>query len=125
MGLHYDPFQSSIDEARAFLARIRRSDPSGENDDDDEFGDHMLHRSRRDWPRSVVLSAEAPPMLVWEEVLREDPFFRGNWIEAHKKIAHKVNESLGDGRRLRGWLRAMKERSDFATIWLSAATTPE
>jgi MinD-like ATPase involved in chromosome partitioning or flagellar assembly len=115
MGLQYDPFQNSIAEARALAARIRRL---GEHDNDDDFADHMLHRSRRDWTRSVVLSTEAPPILVWEEVLREDPFFRGNWIEANKKVANKVNESLGDGRRLRGWLRAVKERGDLATFGL-------
>src|SRR5262249_8344352 len=69
MGLRYDPFQNSIDEAHAFAAAVGRSKG---NDDEDDFMDHMLYRSQRDWARNVVMSPEPPPTLVWEEVLRED-----------------------------------------------------
>jgi hypothetical protein len=124
MGLHYDPFQQSIDEARALAVRMRRSDRSREPDDDDDFADHMVYRGRREWSRSVALSTEAPPMLVWEEVLREDPFFRGNWTEAQNKAGGKLSEALGDSRRLRGWLRAMKERCDLTTFGLLGSYDP-
>ena len=130
MGLLYDPFQNLIDEARALAARVGRSDRLGE--DDDDFTDHLRHRSRRGgvtgplapyWTRNVVLSAAAPPMLTWEQVLREDPFFTGNWVEAHEKVA-RANESLGDSRELRSWLRAKKERSDLGTYGLLGSYDP-
>lgn len=115
MGLLYDPFQNSIDEARAFAARVGRL---SEHDDDGDFTDHLLHRSRRDWARNIVLSAEPPPTLVWEEVLRKEPFFRGTLLEAQEKLASKGKESLVDGRHLRSSLRAKKERGDLATYGL-------
>lgn len=115
MGLLYDPFQNSIDETRALAAHLGRSEPLSSHDDEDDFADHLLHRRRRDWSRSIGLSESAPPTLVWEEVLRDDPFFRGTWIEAHEKFASKANESLVEGRQLRGLLRAKKEQSDLGT----------
>ncbi len=123
MGLQYDPFQNSIDEARAFAASVRRTKGSSE-DDDDEFMDHMLYRSQRDWARKVVISSEPPPILVWEEVVREDPFFRGTWREANEKVGSKVQESLEDSRHLRSWLRAKKERSDLVTHGLLGSYDP-
>jgi hypothetical protein len=115
MGLQFDPFQNSIDEARAFADRVGRL---SEHDEDDDFADHLLHRSRRNWARSVVLCGEPPPMLVWDEVLRGDPFFRGTLVDAHEKVASKGKESLVDGRRLRSSLRAKKERGDLVTYGL-------
>lgn len=121
MGLRYDPFQNSIDEAHAFAAAVGRSKG---NDDEDDFMDHMLYRSQRDWARNVVMSPEPPPTLVWEEVLREDPFFRGTWREAYDKVGSKVQETLKNARHLRSWLRAKKERSDLATHGLLGSYDP-
>lgn len=123
MGLVYGPFQNSIDEAREFAARIDRSHRLGERDDDNDFADYLLHRSRRDWAGKVVLSRVAPPVLVWEEVLRKEPLFRGTLLEAQKKVASKV-KSLSDGRRLRSWLSAKKERTDLGTYGLLGSYDP-
>ena len=57
-------------------------------------------------------------MLVWDEVLHEDHFFRGTFVEAQKKIAKSEKGSLVDGRRLRSSLRAKKERNDLVTYGL-------
>lgn len=122
MGLRYDPIQNSIDEARELAMRHGRSERLGE--DDDELADHMLHRSRRDLLHNVVLSTTTPPMLVWEEVLLEEPFFQGTWIEAHEKVGGKVKEYLRDARRLRSRLRAKKERKDLGTYGLFGSYNP-
>lgn len=123
MGLLYDPYQNAIDEARAFAARSGRSENPRERDDDD-FTDHLLYRSLRDRARGVALSSEPPPLLVWDEALREEPFFRGSFVEAQQKFASKVKESLEEGRGLRSWLRAKKERDDLATHGLLGSYDP-
>src|SRR5437867_3333732 len=76
MGLRYDPDRSALEEARALAARFPTS-----HDDRDEGEDERalmwLHRSRDERIEHVRFSDEAPPALVWEEVLREEQYWRG------------------------------------------------
>lgn len=123
MGLMYDPYQNAIDEAQTFAARSGRSKNARDHDDDDFIG-HFLYRSLRDRAPGVEFSAEPPPVFVWDEALREEPYFRGSFIEAHQKFASKVKKSLNDGRELRSWLRVRKERSDLPTHGLLGSYEP-
>lgn len=121
MGLLYDPYQNAIDEARAFATRLGRL---GKQEEDADFEDHLLYRSRRNQTRNVVLSTDPPFLLVWDEVLRQDPFFRGTLQEAQRKFGSKTEESLGDSRHVRSRLRAKKERSDLPTHGLLGSYAP-
>ena len=120
MGLLYDPYQAAMDEARVFATRLGRL---GEHEEDSDFEEHMIYRSRRNRARSVVLSTKAPPVIVWDNVLREDRFFRGSLQEAQTKFASKIEESLSNTRQLRSWLRAKRERNDLPTHGLLGSYT--
>jgi hypothetical protein len=74
-----------------------------------------LHHSRREQSERVRLSDAAPPVLVWEEVLREEPYWRGTLEEANGKVGAKVKELLASNVTLRRRLKEVSGRRELAT----------
>jgi len=119
-GLQYDPFQNSIDEARAFAARVRS---------DRLVSMMMTTISRTIW---CIEAEEIGVATSYSRPRRANARLGGSiargsvlprtWAEAHEKVAGKVSESVSDFRHLRSWLRAKKERGDLGTHGLLVAT---
>jgi hypothetical protein len=110
MGLRYDPDRSALEDAREMAARLPAS-----HDQRDEGEVMWLHRSRREQIERVRLSEEAPPVLVWEEVLQGEPYWRGTLEEAKEKVGAKVRKLLESNLSLRRRLKEASGRRDLAT----------
>jgi hypothetical protein len=110
MGLHYDPDRSDLEDAREMAARLPSS-----HDQRDEGEVRWLHRSRREQAERVRLSDEAPPALVWEEALPEDPYLRITLEEAREKAGPKVRKLLESEVSLRRRLEEVSGRRELAT----------
>jgi hypothetical protein len=119
MGLHYDPDRSALEVAREMSARLPAS---REHRDEGEI--MWLHRSRREQIERVQLSEEAPPGLVWEEMLREEPYQRATFEEAKEKVGTKVRELLESSSGLRRRLRETSERRELVTQGLLGSYDP-
>jgi hypothetical protein len=74
-----------------------------------------LHRSRREQIERVRLSDEAPPALVWEEMLQEEPYRRITLEEAKEKVGVKVTKLLESSIGLRRRLKEVSGRRELAT----------
>jgi hypothetical protein len=114
MGLRYDPDRDALDESREWIAR------SPATRDREEEGDHertlmWLHRRRRDRIEGVHLSDDVPPVLLWEEALREDRWWRGTLEEAKEKFGAKAKKVLTSNVSLRNRLKAAAGRREFVT----------
>lgn len=120
MGLLYDPDRSALEEARSLAARLPASGEQ-RDDGDDERALMWLHRSRREQMEQVRLSDAAPPTLVWEEMLRKEPFWRGTLEEARGKVGDQVRKLLESNVGLRSRLRAAAGRRELATEGLLGA----
>jgi hypothetical protein len=120
MGLLYDPDRSALEEARALAARLPASDEH-RDDGEDERALMWLHRSQREQMERVRLSDEAPPALVWEEVLRKEPYWRGTLEEAREKVGEQVKKLLESNVSLRNRLRGAASRGELATQGLLGA----
>ena len=109
MGLRYDPDRSALEDARELAARLPIS-----QDNRDEGEVRWFHRSRRDQNERVLLSEVAPPVLIWEEALQEDRYFRGTLEEAKEKVGTKVKKLLGSNAGLRRRLKELSGRRELA-----------
>ena len=110
MGLRYDPDRSALEDAREMAARLPAA-----HDQRDEGEMMWLDRSRREQIERVRLSEEAPPVLVWEEVLQEEPYWRGTLEEAREKVGAKVNKLMESNVSLRRRLKEVSGRRELAT----------
>jgi hypothetical protein len=119
MGLRYDPDRSALEDARLMSARLPAS-----RDHRDEGEIVWLHRSRREQIERVRLSDEAPPALVWEEMLQEEPYRRSTIEEANEKVGAKVKELLESNTSLRRRLKEVSGRRDLATLGLLGSYEP-
>ena len=120
MGLRYDPDRGALEVARALVARFPAS--HGDRDEgEDERAVMLLDRSRREQKESVRLSDDAPPALVWEEVLREEPYWRGTLEEAREMVREQVGKLLGSNVSLRIRLKEIVGRRQLATQGLLGA----
>jgi hypothetical protein len=72
------------------------------DDADDERVLVWLHRSRREQMEQVRLSDTAPPALIWEEMLRKEPYWRGTLEEAREAEGTVLARHPGRGER-KGW----------------------
>ncbi len=114
MGLLYDPDRNALEDARALAVRLPSSGDH-RDDSEDERAYRLLRRSRSEQIERVHLSGEAPPALVWEEALREEPYWRGTLEEAKQKFGDKVKKVLGSNVSLRSRLRGAAGRHELAT----------
>jgi hypothetical protein len=114
MGLLYDPDRSALDEARSLAARLPASDDH-RDDVEDERALMWLHRSQREQMEHVRLSDQAPPALVWEEVLRKEPYWRGTLEEGREKVGEQVRKLLESNVSLRSRIRSAASRRELAT----------
>ena len=119
MGLRYDPDRSALEDARLMSARLPAS-----RDHRDEGEIAWLHRSRREQIERVRLSDEAPPALIWEELLQEEPYRRSTIEEANEKVGAKVKELLESNNSLRRRLKEVSGRRDLATLGLLGSYEP-
>jgi CobQ/CobB/MinD/ParA nucleotide binding domain len=118
MGLHYDPDRNALDEARALTTCLPILDDRDAEDDRELM---WLRQKRGELCGRVQLSDEAPPTLVWEEALREEPYWRGTLEEARQKFGDKVRKLLASKVSLRSRLRGAAERHELATQGLLGA----
>jgi hypothetical protein len=112
MGLVYDPDQSAMEDGLSVATRMPQSK------DRDEDGDpslYWVHRSRRSQIENLRLSDEVPPTLIWDEMLREDRYWRGTLEEAKQKFGDKAKKALTSGASLRSRLRVIAGRGGLAT----------
>ena len=110
MGLRYDPDRSALEDARETWARLPAS---REHRDEDEVV--WLHRSRREQIERLRLSDDAPPSLVWEEMLQEEPYRPATLDEAKAKVGTKVTKLLESNVSLRRRLKEISGRRGLAT----------
>jgi CobQ/CobB/MinD/ParA nucleotide binding domain len=107
MGLRYDPDRTALAEGRDFLARRSDDGPGEESEDREPL--RWLHRSRRDRNEHLRVSEEPPSVLIWEELGREDRYFRGTLDEAKAKLGEKAKKLVTSSATLR---RRLRERLD-------------
>jgi len=110
MGLRYDPDRSALEDAREMAARLPAS-----HDHRDEGEVMWLHRGRREQIQRVRLSDDAPPALVWEEALQEEPYRLSTLEEAKEKVGAKVRKLLESNVGLRRRLKEVSGRRELAT----------
>jgi len=114
MGLRYDPDRSALEDAREKAPWLPT--PNDHRDDgDDERTLMWLYRSRRQQSERVRFTSEAPPSLIWEEMFREEPYWRGTLEEAREKVGAKAGKVLGSNVSLRNRLRSAAARRELGT----------
>lgn len=111
MGLRYDPERSALEEARALADRLPGSDDHG--DEGDERILRWLHRSAWERSKRVHFSEEPPPALLWEEMLREESYWRRELEEAGLKAREKVKKLLESRGSLRRRLKEIAARREL------------
>jgi len=112
MGLRWDPDRTALEDARALAFRLPAKENRG-TDDDNERALVWLRRSQRERIERVKFTDEAPPALVWEEVLREELYWRGTLDEARAKVGKKLRELMTSSASLRTRLKAIASRRDL------------
>jgi len=113
MGLRYDPNRSALDEACAMAAQVPATGDRG-----DPGEDHILmwlQQNRREQADRVQLSDEVPPAFVWEEVLQEEPYWRGTLEEAKERVGVKVKKMLESNVSLRERLKEVSQKRYLTT----------
>jgi CobQ/CobB/MinD/ParA nucleotide binding domain len=113
MGLRYEPDRIALAEGQALTAR--RAGEEQTDDREDWAPIEWLHRSRKDQFEHVRLSDEPPPLLLWEELLREDRYWRGSLEEAKEKLGDKARKALASSAGLRRRLRERRDRRELVT----------
>lgn len=101
MGLHYDPDRSALVEGHALA--LRQS--GDEHAEESEGQSRWLRQLREKQLPHVFLSDEPPPAILWEELLREEPYWQGTLEEARQRLdtkSWKPPESTSGLRRLLG-----------------------
>ena len=105
MGLHFDPLRSATKEADFTASEAPLNH-------DEEHEDRTLRRIQRRFFRRkrIVLSENPPPLLVWDQGLRQDPYWSGELEDAGDKALEKAKELLKTASRIRSWLREIVNR---------------
>ena len=113
MGLHYDPDRSALAEGQ--VLNVQRRADEQEDDEEDREPLRWLYRSRKDQIEHVQLSDEPPPVLLWEELLREERYWHGTLEEAKEKLGHKARKQMTSTAGLRSRLRERRDRRELVT----------
>jgi hypothetical protein len=77
MGLRYDPDGATLEQIRTLMDSDRHSE--------ENQGLGWLHGSRTARLERVQFSNDLPPLLVWEDVLRNEPYWHGALLQAREK----------------------------------------
>lgn len=112
MGLRYDPVRSALKDAET----LAPPSPSvkGEGDDEDERAIHRIYRRLfHDGP--IRLCEDPPPLLLWDQQLREEPYWSGELKDLGDKSRDSAKKIMGDASRLRTWLRGRISRDALIT----------
>lgn len=109
MGLRYNPQTDTFHEARSLAAHLGHDDHT-----DDQREIHRLHRRHRERTQALRLSDEAPPTLVWDEVLRSEPYWQGSLKEARGHVSKKLSDLLASSSSLRSRLSGLARRNELA-----------
>jgi hypothetical protein len=111
MGLVYDPLRSTLKEADSFAAQVPAD--RAESDDEEERTLHRIYRQfYENRPR---LCEDPPPLLLWDQQLREHPYWFGNLEDVGKDAHDKAKELLKAASRLRAWLRGKISEGTLVT----------
>jgi hypothetical protein len=108
MGLDYDPDRSAQAESRALALRSAGDEQT--DDEEEHEPARWYHRSRRERRERVRLTDDLPPVLIWEELDREDRYWRGTLDEAKEKLSDKAKKLLTSTAGLRRRLREKLDR---------------
>jgi hypothetical protein len=102
MGLRYDPVRSALKEADTLVARASGDKVDGE--DEDERAIHLICR-RLFHDEPFRLCEDSPPVLFWDQQLREDRYWSGRFEDIGDKARDNAKKLNADASRLRTWLR--------------------
>jgi len=120
MGLRYDPVRDALKESN-FLA-AQAPDGKFEEGDRDDRTSHLIYRKlRQSRPR---LSKDAPPILLWDQKLREDHYWAGELDGLDKKTLDKAKNLMSEPFQLQTWLRGRISRGVLTTCSLFGRYDP-
>lgn len=111
MGLRYEPERTALVEGSLWA---RRSGDGHGEDTESREAVECLNWSRKEWSKHLRLSDEPAPVLVWEELSREDRHFRGTFEEAKAKLSEKARRQVTSAASLRRRLRERLDRHQLA-----------
>jgi hypothetical protein len=112
MGLQYEAVRIALLEAESYSRRFPSSVSSSED------SDVALRWVHRRWWRTVKLlqiTDALPGVLIWDELLREKPSWRGSLHQAIEELGPQKQRELGAPSELRARLRGLVDRSELVT----------
>ena len=121
MGLRYDPVRSAMNEVDLLAEQIPEDKAAG--GDEDERALHRIYR-RLFHDHPFRLSEDAPPLLLWDQKLRKDPYWSGDPENLSDEIRDNAKKLMGDASQLRTWLRGKISRDALVTSGLLGRYDP-
>ena len=123
MGLVYDPVQSALKDAALAGAQLPEEGGRGA-DEEERILDVAYVRLWHHGP--LRLCQEPPPILLWDEKLREDhyPYWSGELNDIGGEALEKARKLMGEAPQLRAWLRARMSRGALVTSELLGRYDP-
>jgi hypothetical protein len=112
MGLQYEPVRIALMEAETYGRRFSASVSSTEESD---VALRWVHRGWWRITKQLQIADDLPPVLVWDELLREKPYWRGSLDEAIREFGPEKLKALGSPNGLRSRLRGLVDRRELVT----------
>jgi hypothetical protein len=114
MGLRHDPDRSALADAQALAARWGGNEHADDGEDQEPI--RWLRQSRRSQIAQVHFSEDAPPLLVWEELLLKNRSRYGSWEKSQDKLSAESQKRLTATADLQNRLQQRLDRRELVTM---------
>lgn len=115
MGLRYDPVRGALKDLDFLAGQLPEDKDS--SDDDDERTLHRIHR-RLFHEGSPRVCDDPPPLLLWDQQIREDRYWSGALEDVSEKARDNAKKLMGNTSQLRTWLCGRMSRGGLVTSGL-------
>ena len=112
MGLRYDPLGNALKEYDFIGSQIPERNSDSDHEDHTALDLIYRHLFSRKRPR---LSDAPPPLLLWDQQLRREPYWSGEWEDISKEALEKARKVMGETSRLQVWLSDRIAKGALAT----------
>jgi len=112
MGLHYDPLRNALKESDSLAGQLLDEDGEGDHDESQRL--HVIERRLFRESRSRLCD-DPPPLLLWDQKLRDDRYWSGDLTDLDGKTLEKAKKLMADASQLRTWLRGRINKNSLVT----------
>lgn len=112
MGLRYDPVRSALKDSDLLVAQVPEDKTEGDHEEERALY-RICRRLFHDKP--FRLCEDPPPLLLWDQQLREKGDRPGELVDVSVKTRDDAKKLAGDESRLRTWLRGRISRNGLFT----------